>query len=71
MGLIVEEEESDVVLVPPSNFSMVEDGIFRSGFPQSDNFPFLDTLNLRSIMYVFFFFFFFFFSISMYLCIQG
>ncbi|XP_075634116.1 inositol diphosphatase DSP3-like isoform X2 [Castanea sativa] len=52
MGLIVEEEESDVVLVPPSNFSMVEDGIFRSGFPQPDNFPFLDTLNLRSIIYL-------------------
>jgi tyrosine-protein phosphatase SIW14 len=37
-------------LVPPSNFSMVEDGIFRSGFPQPCNFAFLDTLNLRSIM---------------------
>ncbi|KAK9997973.1 hypothetical protein SO802_017576 [Lithocarpus litseifolius] len=52
MGLIVEEEESDVLLVPPSNFSMVEDGIFRSGFPQPDNFPFLDNLNLRSIIYL-------------------
>jgi len=29
---------------------MVEDGIFRSGFPQPCNFAFLDTLNLRSIM---------------------
>ncbi|XP_050242179.1 tyrosine-protein phosphatase DSP5-like [Quercus robur] len=54
MGLIVEEEESDVdvVLLPPSNFSMVEDAIFRSGFPQPHNFPFLDTLNLRSIIYL-------------------
>ena len=47
MGLIVEEEERDVVLGPPSNFSMVEDGIFKSGFPQPNNFPFLDTLTLR------------------------
>ena len=32
MGLIVEEEERDVVLVPPTNFSKVEDNIFRLGF---------------------------------------
>ncbi|XP_059439279.1 tyrosine-protein phosphatase DSP5-like [Corylus avellana] len=52
MGLILEEQENDIVLVPPSNFSMVEDGIFRSGFPQPSNFAFLDTLNLRSIIYL-------------------
>ena len=40
-------------LVPPPNFSSVEDGIFRSGFPQPSNFPFLKNLNLRSIMFVF------------------
>lgn len=42
--------EDDDVLEPPINFSMVEDGIFRSGFPQPANFPFLRSLNLRSIM---------------------
>ncbi|XP_042991163.1 tyrosine-protein phosphatase DSP3-like isoform X3 [Carya illinoinensis] len=52
MGLILEGEENDQVLLPPSNFSMVEDGIFRSGFPQPSNFPFLDSLNLRSIIYL-------------------
>ncbi|KAG2693875.1 hypothetical protein I3760_08G115900 [Carya illinoinensis] len=52
MGLILEGEENDQVLLPPSNFSMVEDGIFRSGFPQLSNFPFLDSLNLRSIIYL-------------------
>ncbi|KAE8009857.1 hypothetical protein FH972_006266 [Carpinus fangiana] len=52
MGLILEEQENDTVLVSPSNFSMVEDGIFRSGFPQPSNFAFLDTLNLRSIIYL-------------------
>ncbi|KAL3617346.1 hypothetical protein CASFOL_038759 [Castilleja foliolosa] len=31
---------------------MVDYGIFKSGFPDSANFPFLETLNLRSIMNV-------------------
>ena len=38
--------------IPPLNFSMVDNGIFRSGFPGSANFSFLQTLGLRSIMYV-------------------
>ncbi|GAY50161.1 hypothetical protein CUMW_124610 [Citrus unshiu] len=46
------DNQSDAVLVPPPNFSMVEEGIYRSGFPQSSNFPFLQTLNLRSIIYL-------------------
>jgi tyrosine-protein phosphatase SIW14 len=56
MGVIVEVEnvdEDDAVLIPPSNFSMVEDCIYRSSLPQPSNFPFLQTLNLRSIMLVF------------------
>uniref|UniRef100_M4CA35 diphosphoinositol-polyphosphate diphosphatase n=2 Tax=Brassica campestris TaxID=3711 RepID=M4CA35_BRACM len=40
------------VLAAPSNFSMVEDGIYRSGFPKPENFGFLTTLNLRSIIYL-------------------
>ncbi|XP_022152829.1 probable tyrosine-protein phosphatase At1g05000 [Momordica charantia] len=52
MRLEVKDDDGDDVLVPPSNFSMVEDGIFRSGFPQPPNFPFLKTLNLRSIIYL-------------------
>ncbi|XP_023005753.1 probable tyrosine-protein phosphatase At1g05000 [Cucurbita pepo subsp. pepo] len=52
MRLEVEENDVDDVLLPPSNFSMVEDGIFRSGFPQPANFPFLKNLNLRSIIYL-------------------
>ena len=35
---------------PPLNFAMVDNGIFRSGFPDSANFSFLQTLGLRSIM---------------------
>ncbi|KAK8488299.1 hypothetical protein V6N13_042719 [Hibiscus sabdariffa] len=53
MGFIVEAEVShDVVLEPPPNFSMVEQGIYRSSFPRPCNFAFLETLNLRSIIYL-------------------
>ncbi|KAJ4721520.1 Tyrosine phosphatase family protein [Melia azedarach] len=52
MCLIIEGERNDDVLVPPLNFSMVEEGIYRSGFPQPANFGFLQTLNLRSIIYL-------------------
>ncbi|KAM0926855.1 hypothetical protein ACQ4PT_003033 [Festuca glaucescens] len=44
------EEESP--LVPPLNFAMVDDGVFRSGFPGAANFRFLGSLNLRSIVYL-------------------
>ncbi|KAG5232016.1 tyrosine-protein phosphatase DSP [Salix suchowensis] len=37
-------------LIPPLNFAMVDNGIFRSGFPDSDNFSFLQTLGLRTII---------------------
>ncbi|KAL3604925.1 hypothetical protein D5086_005784 [Populus alba] len=37
-------------LIPPLNFAMVDNGIFRSGFPDSANFSFLQTLGLRSII---------------------
>ncbi|KAM1189378.1 hypothetical protein ACFX2J_025058 [Malus domestica] len=40
----MKNDEYDDVLEPPINFSMVEDGIFRSGFPQPSNFPFLKSL---------------------------
>uniref|UniRef100_K3XZF7 Tyrosine specific protein phosphatases domain-containing protein n=1 Tax=Setaria italica TaxID=4555 RepID=K3XZF7_SETIT len=39
-------------LVPPLNFAMVDEGIFRSGFPETTNFRFLKSLNLRSIVYL-------------------
>ncbi|KAA8538940.1 hypothetical protein F0562_025632 [Nyssa sinensis] len=54
MGLIVggEGERDDIVLVSPPNFSMVEDAVYRSGFPQPSNFAFLETLKLKSIIYL-------------------
>lgn len=44
------EECADDLFIPPLNFAMVDNGIFRSGFPESNNFSFLQTLGLRSIM---------------------
>jgi len=38
-------------LVPPLNFAMVAPGVYRSGYPNKRNFPFLRRLGLRSIMY--------------------
>ncbi|XP_004492836.1 inositol diphosphatase DSP3 [Cicer arietinum] len=55
MGMIVEVEnvdEDDDVLTPPLNFSMVEDSIYRSSLPKPSNFSFLQTLNLRSVIYL-------------------
>lgn len=37
---------------PPINFATVEDRIYRSGFPQPRDFPYLDTLHLRSVIYL-------------------
>lgn len=52
MGVVMIEGEGEGCLVPPTNFSMVERGIYRSGFPDSSNFGFLQTLNLKSIIYL-------------------
>lgn len=38
---------------PPINFATVEERIYRSGFPKPSDFPFLETLNLRSVMWVY------------------
>lgn len=48
----VDEVDGEDLFVPPFNFAMVDNGIFRSGFPEPANFSFLQTLHLRSIMYV-------------------
>ncbi|GMJ00655.1 plant and fungi atypical dual-specificity phosphatase 1 [Hibiscus trionum] len=51
--VVVPAKSSDELnLIPPSNFAMVDNGIFRSGFPDSANFSFLQTLNLSSIIYL-------------------
>ncbi|KAK9459148.1 protein-tyrosine phosphatase [Lipomyces oligophaga] len=40
------------LLVPPLNFAMVASGIYRSGHPLPINFPFLEKLKLKSIIYL-------------------
>lgn len=40
------------IYVPPLNFSLVEDGIYRSGFPMPINYPFLKQLKLKTIIYL-------------------
>ncbi|CAL9759491.1 unnamed protein product [Musa acuminata subsp. burmannicoides] len=42
----------DSFLVRPSNFGIVDRGIYRSGFPAANNFRFLEGLKLRSIVYL-------------------
>jgi tyrosine-protein phosphatase SIW14 len=36
--------------VPPDNFSMVDTGIYRSGFPKKKNFPFLKKIGIKAII---------------------
>mmetsp|Transcript_32629 Transcript_32629/g.103986 ORF Transcript_32629/g.103986 Transcript_32629/m.103986 type:complete len:265 (-) Transcript_32629:31-825(-) len=43
---------SGYLYIPPINFSMVEKGIYRSGYPNKKNVPFLEKLGLHSIVYL-------------------
>ncbi|XP_039689576.1 probable tyrosine-protein phosphatase DSP4 isoform X3 [Medicago truncatula] len=43
-------DDADEAFVPPLNFAMVDNGIFRSGFPDSANFGFMKSLRLRSVI---------------------
>lgn len=42
----------DDLLIPPLNFAMVDKGVYRSGYPNKKNLPFLQKLRLRSVVYV-------------------
>ncbi|KAI1364245.1 hypothetical protein F5Y08DRAFT_218821 [Xylaria arbuscula] len=35
---------------PPINFSRVSEGLYRSGYPQTPDYPFIQTLNLKTIV---------------------
>jgi hypothetical protein len=37
-------------LIPPANFGVVADGVYRSSFPLKENFTFLNTLNLKTVL---------------------
>ncbi|CAN8065745.1 unnamed protein product [Agarophyton chilense] len=39
-------------LIPPINFGIVEEDLYRSGMPNELNFPFLERLQLRTIIYL-------------------
>ncbi|KAL0916556.1 hypothetical protein M5K25_014077 [Dendrobium thyrsiflorum] len=45
-------EDEEELLLPPLNFAVVEAGVFRSGFPEPASFNFLQTLRLRSVVYL-------------------
>mmetsp|Transcript_5281 Transcript_5281/g.12692 ORF Transcript_5281/g.12692 Transcript_5281/m.12692 type:complete len:171 (+) Transcript_5281:247-759(+) len=38
--------------IPPVNFGLVEDNLYRSGQPNELNFPFLEKLHLKKILYL-------------------
>lgn len=40
------------LLVPPLNFALVAEDIYRSGHPLEINYPFLENLKLRTIVYI-------------------
>lgn len=40
------------LLAPPLNFCLVEDRIYRSGFPMPSSYPFLEELGLKTIVYL-------------------
>lgn len=44
------ENSSDNDLLAPENFSMVEEGVYRSAFPRSKNISFLRRLGLKSVV---------------------
>ncbi|XP_068665281.1 inositol diphosphatase DSP5-like [Aristolochia californica] len=48
----VKRKNEEEMLIPPLNFSMVDREIYRSGFPTEENFMFLQSLNLKSIVYL-------------------
>lgn len=49
-GTDYNDRDGEELFVPPLNFAIVDNGIFRSGFPDCANFSFLKSLGLRSIM---------------------
>jgi len=38
--------------IPPVNFGLVEEGLYRSGHPNELNFPFLEKLGLKTVIYL-------------------
>ncbi|GMI69750.1 plant and fungi atypical dual-specificity phosphatase 3 [Hibiscus trionum] len=49
---VFKDDGDNIAMESPCNFSMVDDDIYRSGCPRPSNFAFLETPNLRSIIYL-------------------
>lgn len=49
---IIHISKPATLFVPPLNFALVEDGIYRSGFPMPINYPFLTRLGIKTIIYL-------------------
>ncbi|KAL5205487.1 hypothetical protein ABZP36_033696 [Zizania latifolia] len=47
-----EAEAEAAMVAPPSNFGVVDKGVYRSGFPDAASFGFLRSLGLRSVVYM-------------------
>ena len=41
-----------VRVIPPVNFGMVEEGLYRCGQPSEQSYPFLEQLGLKSVIYL-------------------
>lgn len=39
-------------LIPPINYGVVEEGVYRSGMPNELNFPFLEKLQIRTLLHM-------------------
>jgi tyrosine-protein phosphatase OCA1 len=39
-------------LIPPQNFGLVEENLYRSGQPNELNFPFLERLQLKTVLFI-------------------
>lgn len=49
---LLQTSQAAVVYVPPLNFAVVENGLYRSGHPLPINFGFLKRLNLKTVIYL-------------------
>jgi tyrosine-protein phosphatase OCA1 len=43
---------ADQHFIPPLNFGMIEPKLYRSGQPNELNFPFLETLKLKTVLFL-------------------
>mmetsp|Transcript_13090 Transcript_13090/g.15883 ORF Transcript_13090/g.15883 Transcript_13090/m.15883 type:complete len:223 (+) Transcript_13090:173-841(+) len=48
--LVVSRMPQKKLLIPPLNFSLVNKGVYRSGYPNKRNFDFLETIGVRTFI---------------------